>query len=318
MSGLLTILRKELADQFSSKRYIILFGLVFVTSLLASYTAAQTIRQVLDRATPSTFAFLYLFTTSGEVLPSFFAFISFLGPIVGIALGFDAINSEQTGGTLSRVISQPIYRDSFINGKFLAGLTIIGVMLLSIFLIVGGFGLILLGVPPTPEEMVRIGVFFVLCLVYIGFWMGLAILFSIFFKRPATSALGALAMWVFLAIFMSIIANLVANNLVSAEQTRTRLTAEELAVRQANVAGMVMRLSPGTLFEEAASTILSPTKRTLGPMLARETVRLVPNPLPLEQSLVLVWPQVTSLIALTAICFGISYLIFMRREVRAT
>jgi ABC-2 type transport system permease protein len=317
MPGLLTIFRKELADQFSSKRYIILFLLVFVTSLWASYVAAQTIRDELARATPTTFVFLRLFTTSGELLPSFLAFVGFLGPIVGIALGFDAINSEQMSGTLSRVLSQPIYRDSFINGKFLSGVTIIGVMLFSIFLIVGGIGLRMLGVPPSPEEMVRIFVFFVLCMVYIGFWMSLAILFSIFFRRPATSALGVLAMWVFLSFFMFIIANVVAGYLIPADQS-TQVSQEELLVRQENVRSMVMRISPGTLFEEASFTMLNPVVRTLGPLMVREVVRLVPNPLPLGQSLILVWPQVTSLLALTTLCFGFSYIAFMRREIRAT
>ncbi len=318
MPGLATIFRKELADQFSSKRYIILFFLVFLTSLSATYVAAQTIRDELARATPSSFVFLRLFTTAKEGgFPSFLAFIGFLGPIVGIALGFDAINSEQTGGTLSRVLSQPVYRDSFINGKFLAGITIIGVMLLSIFLIVGGVGLRILGVPPTAEEMVRVGVFFVLCMVLIGFWMSLANLFSIFFKRPATSALGVLAMWVFLSFFMFIIANVVSNYVVPVDQA-SEANAEELAVRQQSVRDMVMRVSPTTLFEEASLTTLTPTIRSLGPVFVRETVRLVPNPLSLGQSLVLVWPQLTSLLALTALCFGLSYITFMRREVRAT
>lgn len=322
MTGLITILRKELGDQFRSKRYIILFLLVFATSLLASYTAAQTIRevvgQVLGRTTPSTFVFLYLFTASGGILPSFLTFISFLGPIVGIALGFDAINSEQTNGTLSRVIAQPIYRDSFINGKFLAGITIIVVMLLSIFLIVGGFGLKLLGVPPTPEEIVRIAVFFILAVAFIGFWMGLAMLFSILFKRPATSALGALAMWIFLSLFVGIIASLIASNVVSTDRASATATQEELQVQQVNITNIIMRISPTTLFVEASSTVLDPTQRTTGPLLTSQTVGMVPSPLPLGQSLVLVWPQLTSLIALTALCFGISYVSFMRREVRAT
>jgi ABC-2 type transport system permease protein len=45
---------------------------------------------------------------------------------------------------------------------------------------------------------------------------------------------------------------------------------------------------------------------------------MAPTPLPLVQSLLLVWPQLTSLIALTALCFAGSYIIFMREEIRAT
>ena len=40
------------------------------------------------------FFFLHLFTASDGTLPPFFVFISFLGPLLGISMGFDAINSE--------------------------------------------------------------------------------------------------------------------------------------------------------------------------------------------------------------------------------
>ena len=43
------------------------------------------------------------------------SFIALLGPIVGLALGFDAVNSERSNGTLNRLVSQPIYRDAIIG-----------------------------------------------------------------------------------------------------------------------------------------------------------------------------------------------------------
>ena len=41
------------------------------------------------------------------------------------------------------------------------------------------------------------------------------------------------------------------------------------------------------------------------------------NPLPLSQSLVLVWPQLTGLIATTILLFALSYVLFQRQEIRA-
>jgi ABC-2 type transport system permease protein len=40
------------------------------------------------------------------------------------------------------------------------------------------------------------------------------------------------------------------------------------------------------------------------------------NPLPLGQSVIVVFPHMTALIALTLICFAISYTVFMIQEVR--
>ena len=66
--------------------------------------------------------FLYLFTLSPERVPAFHEFLGILGPLLGIAFGFDAINGERAQGTLPRLVAQPIHRDEIINGKFVAGL----------------------------------------------------------------------------------------------------------------------------------------------------------------------------------------------------
>ena len=194
MSGLITVFWKELADNFSRWRFIILFALVLLAGVFSIFVAAETFMEaVSEPATayegpPSRFIFLALFTTSGEALPySFLDFIVFLVPWVGIALGFDAINSERNSGTLSRLLSQPIFRDAVINGKFLAGVATIAVMLVSIVMLVGGVGLRMIGVPPNAEEIIRLMTFLIVSIIYGAFWLGLAMLFSIFFRRVATS-----------------------------------------------------------------------------------------------------------------------------------
>jgi len=40
------------------------------------------------------------------------------------------------------------------------------------------------------------------------------------------------------------------------------------------------------------------------------------NPLPLLQSLVIVIPHLISIVAITVLCFGVCYLVFMRQEIR--
>ena len=69
----------------------------------------------------SEYVFLSMYTSSGSSIPSFASFLAYLSPLVGLALGFDAINRERSQGTLTRLISQPIHRDAVISAKFLAG-----------------------------------------------------------------------------------------------------------------------------------------------------------------------------------------------------
>jgi len=80
----------------------------------------------------------------------------------------------------------------------------------------------------------------------------------------------------------------------------------------------LMRLSPGTLFSEAVLGLLSPETRTLGPMLPTQMRGAIMGaPLPFDQSLLLIWPQITGLIAGMIVVFAAAYVVFQREEVRA-
>ncbi len=313
MPGLLAVFRKEIADQFGSKRFLIMFTLILLAGMSATYTAAQAIRSdVASSDGGSSFVFLRLFTVSAGTLPSFVAFVGFLGPLMGLAMGFDAINGEYARGTLSRVLSNPIFRDSVINGKFLAGVTTIAVMLASISLVLSGLGLRLIGIPPTGDEVVRLFLYLIIAVFYVAFWMALSILFSILFRQTATSALAGIALWIFVTFFVAMIAATTAQALmpIDEQEPQTLLANEYFRMGLA-------RLSPATLYSEVTMTILTPSVRTLGPVMMSEVVGMVPGPLPLSQSLLVVWPQFVGLISMTLACFGISYYRFMRQEIRA-
>jgi len=113
-------------------------------------------RELMDRIRAVTaedpFLFLRLFTTARAPLPSFVAFLGFLVPLMAIGLGFDAVNGEHNRRTLSRILSQPIYRDALLFGKFLGGLAVIAISLVCLWLLVIGLGLIMLGVPPGAKR----------------------------------------------------------------------------------------------------------------------------------------------------------------------
>jgi ABC-2 type transport system permease protein len=298
---MVTIIRKELADYFTSLRCLILFILVLLASAAGIYAAYQGIRDV---STESGFVFINLFITSGENIPSLAFFVSVFVPIIGITLGFDAINREYSSGTMSRILSQPIYRDSVINGKFLAGVITLTIMMATTLLIVAGYGLRMIGVPPNAEEIIRLFIYFVSIVVYGAFWVGLATLFSVIVRNLAISLLASVAVWIF---FGNPIFNLYTDFIVPA------------VTKTPDVILMLQRFSPSALFGEAVTVLLLPVWRGTELLLAGEELSyMLFNPLPLGQSLLLVWPQLTTLIGLAAVCFAVSYIVFMRQEIRAT
>src|ERR1700686_3401508 len=206
-TGLGVVVAKETADHLSSARMRILEALVFLTAIAAAYAAIRSIRQTIGE---SPFLFLRLLTLSQDPLPSFIALLGFLIPLVAIALAFDAINGEFNRRTMSRILAQPIYRDALLLGKFLGALLSLTIGLVSLWLLVLGLGLLLLGLPPSTEETVRMLGFLVATIAYGGVWLAVALLFSVIFRAPATAALAALGVWLLFALFWSVVTPLVA------------------------------------------------------------------------------------------------------------
>ncbi|MBM4332650.1 MAG: ABC transporter [Deltaproteobacteria bacterium] len=321
MKGLITICRKELADHFSSTRFILLFYLILMVSLVTAFIVGSGLRDELKDVAKPTFVFLMLFTSPGKLF-SLIQFIAIFGPLLGIVLGFDAVNRERSARTLSKLVSQPIYRDSVINGKFLAGLITISIMLVSIVLIISGLGLLLIGVVPGPEEISRLFIYLVISIFYIAFWLGISILFSVGFRSVATSALAAIACWIFFSFFVAMGASVMADAISPVDQARASIN-PELLIKHEQTRKIISLVSPMTLYSEATTIILDPLRKTtqsillMGPM-ERLSISRFQSPLPLSESVYIVFPHLISLMAITLVCFAISYTVFMRQEVRST
>ena len=275
------IVHNEIADHVHSLRFIILISIIVLTCMGALYTALTNIGAAIKPDDPDgSFLFLKLFTVSDGTLPSFVLFINFLGPLLGIALGFDAVNSEQNKGTLSRMLAQPIHRDCIINAKFVAALIIIGALLFALGLLVMGCGLIAIGIPPTPEEFWRIILFIITGIFYVAFWLNISILFSLCFRQAATSALASVAVWLFFSVFYAMIVNVVAKALSPSGM----VSVYHQISYQKFILGL-MRLAPSELFNEATTTLLMPSIRSLGPLTMEQLQGSIPSPLPLGESI---------------------------------
>ena len=69
---------KELADHFSSRRFMILLALIILTGIWSTYSSGQAIRQDVETS-PDQFVFLWLLTSRTEGLFSLATFLGFFG-----------------------------------------------------------------------------------------------------------------------------------------------------------------------------------------------------------------------------------------------
>ena len=316
MAGTLTVATKELRDQFGSKRFLILFGLVLLLSTLAAYQGVDFIRNNTQAG------FVYIFSGT-QMSFSFIQTMVYFGPLLGLALGFDAINKERATGTLSILLGQPIFRDSVINGKLIAGATALTTLVIGTIGIMCGVSIPLLGFGPTLTETSKIVALALLTIVYLVFWLSLGILYSVLTKRTATSIMASIATWLTFSIIITILASVVAGFIVPLPGGTFRSQTEgggmqispefrEAMEERAVVTSTIQKISPTNLYEEAASDILGVVGGFMRGMGHQEFQRT----LTLGEALAANWANIATIVVGLVVCFAASYMIFLRSEIR--
>jgi ABC-2 type transport system permease protein len=303
---------KELADHLYSGRFVVLLAVLGIATAAAVFAASGGIREIAPEAEGISALFLKLFTVTTDPVPfPLIIFVGFLAPLLGIMFGFDAVNGERAQGTLPRLLSQPIHRDEVILGKFVAGISVIAIILASLVVFVAGIGIFRLGLVPTASEVSRLLVWLVFAIVYVAFWQGLATLVSVRTTRAATSALIPVGVWLVLALFGGFIFGALAD-VISPEDG-----SQEAVLSNARTEHVISQISPITLFREGSTVLLDPEVRTTGLVTLEQVDRAIVSELDLGQSLGVVWPQLVVVLAMTAALFALAYVSFMRQEIRA-
>jgi ABC-2 type transport system permease protein len=317
--GWITIAGKEFTDHLLSVRLYVLLIVLGIAAMIPLYFAAETIRGLAQAASGHSAVFLALFTLAPQNVDILRvdSFVGIVAPLLGVGFAFDAVNGERHQGTLPRLLSQPIHRDDVINGKFAAGLWVISLALVVMLLVVAGFGMLRLGIEPTVGEVIRLVAWLGLTILYVALWLAFGLLLSVAIRRAATSALVGLGVWFFIAVpqFGQFLVSLLGAVLAPGGTTPQ----DQLAA--AGTQQFLLRLLPSTLYREASVVLLNPTVSavTTPATLDQYTQyqQQIGSLLSLDQSVLLVWPHVVVLVALTIGCFALAYARFMRQEVRA-
>ena len=318
--GWRTIAGKEMADHLTSTRFFVLLVVTFLLAVLPLIFTSAEMNAKASSASAAGAPFLLLFTYGSSSFGGdpMTTFIFLLVPLIGIAFGFDGINSERSQGTLSRLLAQPIHRDDIVNGKFAAGIAVIAILLATLILVVTGIGILRLGIIPSPEEIGRVLVWFGATVLYASVWLAFALLLSTALRSTATAALAGFGVWIGFTLFGSFLLPIVAKTLFPIDTSGNLTTAVASYVPQQ----LFLHLSPATLYNDVVAVVLNPQLGASDVFVsnANQVVSAqeqIPGLLSLDQSILIVWPQIVALVALTTLLFALAYVLFLRQEVRA-
>lgn len=205
MRTIMIIARKEFQTAFRNKLFVTIAVLFLLMSVLSVYIGSTTKRAEM-RLYDETVATL---TAQGvttlpsppeihtlTILSNLTEYVSIVGAILAVVLGYNALIEEKESGTLKVILSRPVFRDQLLTGK-LVGLS--GVIL-SLLAVVFVFNVLLLllvgGITPTIMEILRLLMLVSVAFVYMLIFLTLSITLSIHMKNNATVFLVSLVVWV--------------------------------------------------------------------------------------------------------------------------
>ncbi len=238
MKDIMIVAEKELRDFFTGKRFLILIGIMLILVIIGILAGLQGYNSQLDQyktqqeqnnqmiqqqqqqideaiARGDSQEMIAAMQSSlenmrdmllNQYMPSFLSFFyqfytafNFVGAILAIVMGFDLISSERESGSLRLLLTRPTYRDSVINGKALAGVAVIAIILAAAFMVTMAV-LLLSQIVPSGDDLYRIVAYFGATLLFMVTIFAVSLLVSTFSHSSKTAVLFMLGIFVFMYI----------------------------------------------------------------------------------------------------------------------
>ena len=168
--------------------------------------------------------------------------------------------------------------------------------------------------PPGGDEIARGVLFLVIAIFYAATWLAMAMLFSVLFRSAATSALCALGVWMLFSVLWPIIVPFVAQAFSTPDPMSIVYGLPDIHLLRIEQA--IAAFSPNTLFSTPPSpSCIRRRARSASCSAASSRARCWGRRCRWASALVLVWPQITGLIAATIVVFTLTYVAFQRQEI---
>ncbi len=201
---LLNVARKEFSDHITSRRFIIILALLLVISTISIYEGIGQYNDSLESYTeqlqqmqeiedpysswmPQKPSIMYVFI-------SMMSYMTMLGGILAIAIGFDLVSKEKETRSLKSLLSHPVYRDEIINGKALGGVAALG-FAMALALAIAIAMLLVFSVVPTVDEFAAILIFGAVSLGFLLAYFAVALTMSTVAKESGNALIYTLVIF---------------------------------------------------------------------------------------------------------------------------
>jgi ABC-2 type transport system permease protein len=205
VSAASAVAAKEFREAWRNRVFLIIAVLFLVFSALSVYIGSSTKHAELAAYAQTVALLKASGTTSFPAPPEIFplailrnhvTYVSMIGALLAIFLGFDLFTKERDGGNLRLLLSRPVLRDQILGGKLLSGAAIIG--LLQGLALVAGVVLLQTvgGLAPTAAGLARLATFAALSFAYLMLFYLVALLASLWARTDEVAFLACIVFWI--------------------------------------------------------------------------------------------------------------------------
>jgi ABC-2 type transport system permease protein len=337
----LIVARKEFLDHLTSKRFLAIFAIMILLAILSMMSGLtqynQTLQDYKDSAAQnqlthqSGVSVALAMPSVLTVFSSMNQYLVLIAAILSVAMGFDLISKEKEEGSLKSLLSHPVYRDSVINGKLIGALSVLTVVMCSTFLITIAV-MLFYGIVPTADDLIRIGAYFVMALLYCGVFFAISTMASTIAQTSAMAVLYTIAIVLVLYMITSF-SGQVAGVIVGPAPQYVPMPAEDLSssassnsvpgadnaqqyyTTKSEIIDDINTLSPVYAFSDKISNAILYMAGAQAVTSGPSAYGGYTEPSILD-SLSLVWTSVLAMIVELILPLAISYVIFLRMDIR--
>lgn len=182
-----------------------------------------------------------------------FFLMGFLGPIMAVALSYDAVAKERFQGSMELLLVRPASRLGLALGKFLGTLATVAVPILGPVLAGAGVLTAITGKAPSSGFMLA---FVAASLVLLALYVLITQVFSTVARSPGTAVLAGVLVWLFFNVLYSVVTFLVLSGLhiELGSQEGLRIISISLLLNPTGVFQALLSLSAPSSLQGSAPT----------------------------------------------------------------
>jgi len=205
------IARKEITDAFGNRLFLMATLLLLALTLTAIALGAVTVRNQVMEYEQSVQILQNLGRTDIPPMPSlnpiavsknFINYLTMVGALLAMILGFTSIQKERQGGTLPLIFSRPVYRDQFITGKVLGHALLMGALMLIVCVTTVGALTAIGGVGLTADHLIKLALTMLMSWLYLLIFFLLAMFFTLWRPDDNQGLVLTIIIWLLFAFIL--------------------------------------------------------------------------------------------------------------------